>query len=65
MLVVRLGILDRFRRSKSHKHKEDIRGTENTVHTKGKHKHGGKGKGRTEDHMDEMLEKGPQLLRGE
>ena len=59
-----MGILDRFRRSKSHKHKADIRGTENTVHTKGKHTHGGKGKDRTEDHMDELLEKGPQLLRG-
>jgi hypothetical protein len=59
-----MGILDRFRRNKPHKHKEDVRGTEPTVHTKGKHNHGVKGKGRTEDHVDEMLEKGSQFLGG-
>ena len=50
---------------KQHKHKEDLRGVENSVHSKGKHKHGGKGKGRLEDHFDEMLETGPQLFRGQ
>ena len=59
-----MGILDRFRKPKPHKHKEDLRGTETTVHTKGKHTHGGKGKGRTEDNIDELVEKGPHLLGG-
>ena len=50
---------------KNRKKAEFVHNKDDPHHKRVNHKHAGKGKGRIDDHFDEMVEKGPNLLRGQ